>query len=71
MTVRSLWKIGMLSSSVGDRGFEPQSGQIKNYEIGICCFSANHAVVRRKSNDWLVRNQDEVSEWGDMFIRGL
>jgi hypothetical protein len=25
----------------------------------------------RKSKDCLVRNQDNVSEWGNMFIRGL
>jgi hypothetical protein len=25
----------------------------------------------RKSKDWLARNQDNVSEWGDISIRGL
>ena len=25
----------------------------------------------RKSKDWLAHNQDNVSEWGDMSIRGL
>jgi hypothetical protein len=25
----------------------------------------------RKSKDWLARNQNNVSEWGDMSIRGL
>jgi hypothetical protein len=49
----------------------PQVGQTKDYEIGICCFSAKHAALRKKSKDWLTRNQDNVSEWGDMFIRGL
>jgi glutamyl-tRNA reductase len=53
------------------RGFEPRSGQIKNYDIVICCFSAKHATVRRKNNDWLTRNQDDVSEWGDIPFRGL
>jgi hypothetical protein len=42
-----------------------------DYQIGICCFSAKHAALRRKRKDWLARNQDTVSEWGDMFIRGL
>jgi hypothetical protein len=56
---------------VVDRGFEPRLGQTKNYKIGICCFSAKHTSLRRKSNDWLVRNQDNVSEWGDMSIREL
>jgi hypothetical protein len=27
----------------------------KDYKIGICCFSAKHAALRRKSKDWLVR----------------
>jgi hypothetical protein len=31
-----------------DRGFEPRSGQTKDYKIGICCFSAKHAALRRK-----------------------
>jgi hypothetical protein len=46
-------------------------GQTKDYKIGICCFSAKHAALRRKSKDWLARNQDNVSEWGDMSIRRL
>ena len=36
--------ISMFTSSAVDRGFEPRSGQTKNYEIGICCFSAKHAA---------------------------
>ena len=47
------------------------SGQIKDYKIGICSFSAKHAALRRKSKDWLARNQDNASEWGDMSMRGL
>jgi hypothetical protein len=54
-----------------DRGFEPRSGQTKDYKIGFCCFSAKQAALRRKSKDWLLRNQDNVSEWSDMYIRGL
>jgi hypothetical protein len=50
---------------------KPRSGQIKDYKIGICSFSAKHAALRRKSKDWLARNQDNVSEWGDMSMRGL
>ena len=55
-------KVGVLASNAVDRGFEPRSGQIKDYKIGICCFSAKHAALRRKSKDWLARNQDNVSE---------
>jgi hypothetical protein len=50
---------------------EPRSGQIKDYKIGIFCFSAKHAALRRKSKDWLARNQDNVSEWGEISIREL
>jgi hypothetical protein len=32
----------------------------KDTEIGVCWFSAKHAVLR-KSKDWLARNQDNVS----------
>jgi hypothetical protein len=60
----------VLSSSVVDRGFELGSGQTKDYKIGICCFSAKHAALGRKSKDLLARDQDNVSEWGDMSIRG-
>jgi hypothetical protein len=48
-------------------GYEPWSGQTKGYKIGICCFSKK-AILRRKSKDGLARNQDNVSEWGDMHV---
>jgi hypothetical protein len=54
--------VSVLASSAVDRGF---------YKIGICCFSAKHAALRRKSKYWLARNQDNVSEWCDISIRGL
>ena len=57
--------------SAVDRGFDSLSGQTKNYQIGMCCFSTKHTELRRKSKNWLARNQDNVSEWGDMSIRGL
>ena len=63
--------VSVLASSAVDRGFEPQSGQTKNYKIGICCFSAKHAALMRKSKDWLARNQNNVSEWSDMSTLGL
>ena len=53
----------MAKGSVVDHGLEPRSGQTKNYKIGICCFFAKHTALRRKSKDWLARNQDNVSEW--------
>jgi hypothetical protein len=54
--------VSVLASSAVDRGFDPRSGQTKDYKIGICCFSAKHAALRRKSKDWLARNQNNVSE---------
>jgi hypothetical protein len=46
--------VSMLALSVVDHGFEPWSGQIKDYKIGICCFSAKHAALRRKAKTgWL------------------
>ena len=63
--------ISLLASSAVYRGFEAQSGQNKEYRIGICCFSVKHAVLRRKSKDWLARNQNNVLEWSDMSTRGL
>jgi hypothetical protein len=53
--------VGKLSSN----GFERRSGQTKDYKIykiGICCFSAKHAALRRTSKYWLARNQNNVSE---------
>jgi hypothetical protein len=35
----------VLVSSTDDRGFEPWSGQTKDYTIGMCCFSAKHATL--------------------------
>ena len=63
--------VSVLASSAVDREFEPRSGQTKDYEIGICCFSAKHKALRRKRKDWSDRNQNNVSEWSDMSNRGL
>ena len=55
--------VSVPASSAVDRGFEPRLGQtIKTKKIGICCFSSKHAALRRKSKDWLDRNQNNVSE---------
>ena len=55
--------VSVLTSSMVYRGLEPRLGQTKVYKIGICCFSAKHAALRRKSKDWLARNQNNVSEF--------
>jgi len=41
--------VSVLASSAVDRGFEPRSDQTKDCKIGICCFSAKHAALRRKT----------------------
>ena len=63
--------VSVLASSAVDREFEPRSWQTKDYKIGICCFSAKHAALSRKSKDGSARNQNNVSEWSDMSTRGL
>ena len=63
--------VSVLASSAVGHGFEPRLGKTKDYKIGICCFSSKHAPFRRKSEDWLARNQNNVSEWSDMSTRGL
>jgi len=46
--------VSVHASSVIDRELESRSGQSKDYEIGIWCFSAKQAVLRRKSKTgWL------------------
>ena len=58
--------VSVLASSAIDCGYEPRSGQTKEYNIGVCCFSTKNASLRRKSKDWLVRIQNNVSEWSDI-----
>jgi hypothetical protein len=43
--------VSALASGAVDREFEPRSGQTKDYKFCICCFSAKHAALRRKSKD--------------------
>jgi hypothetical protein len=62
--------VSVLASSAVDCGFEPRLGQTKEYKIGIYCFSAKHAALRRMTKDWLAPNQDNVPEWDDMSICG-
>ena len=63
--------VSVLASRAVDRGFESHSGQTKDYKISICCFSAKHISLRRKSKDWLALNQNNVFKWSEMSTRGL
>ena len=40
--------VNVLALSGVDRVFQSRSGQTKDYKIGICCFSAKCAALRRK-----------------------
>ena len=46
---------------VVNRGFEPRSGQTKDYKIGIWYFYAKHAST--------LMNQDNVSKWIDVLFQ--
>jgi hypothetical protein len=63
--------VSVITSSAVDRGFEPRSGQTKDYKIGICYFSAKYAALRTMSKDWLAWNQNNVSEWSNMSTSEL
>ena len=46
--------VSVLSFSIVVRGFEPWSGQTKDYKNDFCCFPAKHAVLRNKEmTGWL------------------
>jgi hypothetical protein len=63
--------VSVLGLSAVDRGFKSRSGQTKDYKLVFVAYNTKHAVLKRKNKDWLARNQDNVSEWSDMYIRGL
>ena len=63
--------VSVLASSAMNLGFESRSGQTKDYSIDLCFFIAKQAALRRKSKNWLARNQNNVSGWSDMSISGL
>jgi hypothetical protein len=62
--------VSMLASTTVDRGFEPRSGQTKDYKIGICCFSAKYAALGERAKTGLLWIRI-MCEWGDMSIHGL
>ena len=51
--------VSVLTSSVVDH--ETNIGVVKpDNEVGICCFSAKHSVIRRKNKDLFAPNQNNV-----------
>ena len=61
----------VLASKCGRSWVRAPVGSNQRLKKWYVCFSANHAAWRRKSKDWLARNQNNVSEWSDMSTRGL
>ena len=45
--------VSVLALSAVDHRFESISGQIKDYKIGICCFSCMQHLEERTKTDWL------------------
>ena len=43
--------VTMLTTSVVDHGFKAWSSQTKQYEVGICCFSAKQAALKMLKRD--------------------
>ena len=39
--------VSVLALNAVDRRFEFRSGLTKDYQIGMCCFSAKHVALRR------------------------
>jgi hypothetical protein len=54
--------VSVIALGALDCWFESRSRQTKDYKIGICCFSAKHAALSRKSKDGSARNQNNVSD---------
>ena len=50
--------VSVLASSVVDRGFTPKTIKL----AFVASAQSMQHYVRRKSKDWLARNQDNVSE---------
>ena len=63
--------VSVLASSAIYRGFESRSCHTKDYQLVFVAYNAKHAELRRKSNIWLTRNPDNVSQWSDMYIHLL
>ena len=49
--------VRVLTSGAVDHGVPSTSGQTKDYNINICCFSPEHASLMTKNKAWLARNQ--------------
>ena len=48
--------VSMLPLGVVDRGFDPHSGQDKDYKIDNSWFFPKLTTLKSKNNDWLVQS---------------
>jgi hypothetical protein len=55
----------VLAYSAVDRGFESRLGKIKDYEIGMCCFSAK---IKRVNMNEKFEDTREVTRSGKAYI---
>ena len=53
--------ISVFAASAIGHGFEPRSGQIKDYAIAFYFF-AKYTSLMRMTKDWMVRNQYNASK---------
>ena len=51
--------VSVLASSAVDRGFDPRSGQIKDYNIGCCWFSVKHVALIKEKEQLLAGSESE------------
>ena len=49
-------------------GSIPYPVKPKTMQLVVCSFSTKYTALRRKIKDWLARNQDNMSKFGDMSI---
>ena len=65
--------ISMLTLSMVDCEFQPQSDQTKDNKAVNFCFSATNVGMQHsgESKDWLAQSLDNVSDLSDMSTSGL
>jgi len=51
MTTSIAQWVGVVVLRATDSGFEPRSGQTKDYTIDICCFSTKHAAFTQEEKE--------------------
>jgi hypothetical protein len=64
--------ISVITSIVVDHGCEHVWDQTKEYKLMFGCrFSTKHIALMSESKNWLIQNQDNVSECSEMSTSKL